>query len=269
VIQGRAFTAEDHAGAPNVVIINDVLARSYFRDQDPIGQRIVFDRTPDSSSVWRTIVGVVGSEHQQSLAMPPRNEIFAPFPQEPRNGGALVIRRRCPSNTSCDPMTLVPFVRRAVGEIDPLLALGTPHTMVSVHADSLARQRFLMTLLLVFAVVGLSLAVVGVYGVLAHLARRRTREMGIRIALGARASQVRWLVVRHGLRLTITGLVIGGIAALAFTRALSGLLYRITPGDPLTIVAVALVLAATSFLASWLPAIAASRADPAIALRAE
>ena len=166
-------------------------------------------------------------------------------------------------------MMLAPVVRQAVVEMDPLLALGTPQTMMSVYADSLARQRFLMTLLLVFAGVGLSLAVVGVYGVVAHLARRRTREMGIRIALGARTSQVRWLVIRHGVRLTIAGLAIGGAAALAVTQAMSGMLFRITPGDPVTVIAVAAVLAATSFIASWLPAISASRADPSVALRAE
>jgi ABC-type antimicrobial peptide transport system permease subunit len=126
-----------------------------------------------------------------------------------------------------------------------------------------------MTLLLVFAGVGLLLAVVGVYGVLAHLARRRSREMGIRIALGARSVQVRWLVVRHGLRLTLIGLALGGGAALLATRAMSGLLYRVAPSDPVTIVGVALVLALTSIIASWLPALAASRADPAVALRGE
>ena len=270
VLSGRAFSTTDLADAPTVVIINDVLARSYFRGQEPIGQRIVFDRTPDSASVWRTIVGVVGSEHQQSLSMPPRIEIFAPFAQDTRSDGVLVIRRRCArAEADCDPMMLGPVVRQAVAEMDPLLALGTPRAMTSVYADSLARQRFLMTLLILFAGVGLSLAVVGVYGVLSHLARRRTREMGIRIALGARTSQVRWLVIRHGARLTIVGLAIGGIAAIAVTQAMGGLLYRVAPGDPVTVLAVAAVLAATSFIASWLPAIAASRADPSVALRAE
>ena len=133
----------------------------------------------------------------------------------------------------------------------------------------MARERFLMTLLLAFAVVGLSLAVVGVYGVLAQLARRRSREMGIRIALGARSSQVRWLVVRHGLRLTILGLVLGGGAALLSMRAVRGMLYGIAPGDPLTFVVVAAVLATTSLIASWLPALKASRADPAVTLRSD
>ena len=271
LLRGRGFAATDDAAAPQVVVINEALAQAYFRSRDPIGQRIVFDRAADSTTTWHTIVGVVGSEHQESLTQSPRGEVFAPFAQDPRNGGFLVVRRRCAGDDgrSCDPLPLAAPVRRAIGELDPLLASGTPRTMASVYADSLARQRFLMTLLLVFAAVGLSLAVVGVYGVLAHLARRRTREMGIRIALGARASQVRWLVVRHGLRLTMAGLVLGGVAALAATRAMTGLLYRIEPEDPVTILAVAMVLAATSLIASWLPAVAASRADAAAALRAE
>ena len=133
----------------------------------------------------------------------------------------------------------------------------------------MARERSLMILLIAFATVGLVLAVVGVYGVLAQLARRRTREMGIRLALGAQGSQVRWMVVRHGLRLTATGLVLGGVAALLATRAMQGLLFRVAPADPLTFAAVALLLAGTSVLASWLPALKASRADPVLALRGE
>ena len=269
IIRGRGFTDADGAAAPNVVVINDVLARAYFRDQDPIGQQVAFDRRPDSASVWRTIVGIVGSEHQEALATPARAEVLAPLAQDPRPTAWLVARRRCADATPCDPSALAPIIRHAVAEMDPLLALGSPRSLASVYADSLARQRFLMTLLLVFAGVGLVLAVVGVYGVLAHLARRRSREMGIRIALGARNAQVRWLVVRHGLRLTLTGLAIGGGAALLATRAMSGLLYRVAPSDPVTIVGVAIVLAVTSVLASWLPALAASRADPAIALRGE
>ena len=133
----------------------------------------------------------------------------------------------------------------------------------------MARERFLMTLLLVFAGVGLALAIVGVYGVLAQMARQRTREMGIRIALGAQSGQVRWLVVRHGAVLTGLGLGIGAAAALVSTRAMQGLLYGITPADPATFVAVGAILLATSLAACWLPAVRASRADPVAALRAE
>jgi ABC-type antimicrobial peptide transport system permease subunit len=124
-------------------------------------------------------------------------------------------------------------------------------------------------MLLVFAVVGLALAVIGVYGVLAQVARRRTREMGIRIALGSPVSRVRWLVVRHGLTLVTTGLMVGISASLLVTRSLTALLYNIAPADPITFVAVPVLLALTGIAAAWVPALQASRADPAVALRAE
>jgi putative ABC transport system permease protein len=219
---------------------------------------------PDSSSVWRTIVGVVGDERQATPAEPARAEIFAPVAQAAV--GRMTLVARTPSG---DPAALAPALRRAVAELDPQLAVPAVETMEAVAARALALQRFLMTLLLVFAGVGLSLAVVGVYGVLAQVARRRTREMGIRIALGARGRDVRWLVMRHGLRLTVVGLALGAAVALVATRAMRGLLFQVPPADPLTFAVVAAVLAATAGVASWLPALRASRADPSITLRAE
>jgi putative ABC transport system permease protein len=142
-------------------------------------------------------------------------------------------------------------------------------TMNAVRAQSLARERFLTTLLLLFASVGLALAVVGVYGVMAQMARRRVREMGIRLALGAQANDVRWLVVRNGLRLVAVGLVVGTAGALLATRLMQALLYGVASKDPLTFVAVPVVLVATAVVATWVPATFASRADPATALRAE
>jgi putative ABC transport system permease protein len=263
ILQGRDFSAEDVQGAPSVVIINEALARKSFRGENPIGQRICNDRVPDSTTQWHTIVGVVGNEHMSSLSIEPKVEIFSPYRQDRTSAMTIVAR------TSGDPGTLVPAIRRVVAEMDPNLALGSVRPMTEVHAVSLARERFLTTLLLVFAGVGLALAVIGVYGVLAQFARRRTREMGIRIALGAPAARVRWLVVRHGLRLVIVGLVIGTSVALVATRGIAALLYHVAPADPLTFVAVPILLTLTGILAAWIPARQASRADPAIALRAE
>jgi len=141
--------------------------------------------------------------------------------------------------------------------------------MQEVWSASLARERFLTTLLMVFAGVGLALAVVGVYGVMAQMARRRVREMGIRLALGAQANDVRWLVVRNGLRVVITGLAVGVVTALVVTRAMSAMLYGVAPKDPVTFVSVPLVLVLTAVAATWIPATVASRADPATALRSE
>jgi ABC-type antimicrobial peptide transport system permease subunit len=156
-----------------------------------------------------------------------------------------------------------------VGELNPTLALAQVQSLERLQARSIAGRRFVMSLLVVFAVTGFLLAVVGVYGVMAQLGRRRTREMGIRMALGARAPHVQWLVVRHGLQVVVTGLALGVAGALGAARAIRALLYEVTPADPLTFCAVSLLLALTALLASWLPAARASRADPAGVLRAE
>lgn len=261
---GRVFSDADRKGTAPVVIINDVLARKYFRGQNPVGQRITFDKVPDSASTWYTIVGVVESEHQTALAIGPQIEVFAPFAQDGNNQTAMTLMLR----TDADPASLAPSARRVIGAMDPDLVV-TPLPMTAVLSKSLARPRFLTTLLLVFAAVGLTLAVVGVYGVMAQLARRRLREMGIRIALGARGAQVQWLVVRHGLRLVGAGVVIGTVVSLGATRALAALLYQVAPTDPATYVGVVGVLVATAVVATWVPAAAVSRADPAGVLRGE
>ena len=259
---GRAITTDDRADGPQVVVINEAFARKHFAGQDPIGKRVTFERVPDSSSTWNTIVGVVKSQYQTKLSLEPQIEVFEPVVQSP-SGLFMVLR------TPGDPASLGPAVRRTVAELDPALAIESMRTMNEVFGKSLARERFLTTLLLVFAGVGLALAVVGVYGVMAQMARRRVREMGIRLALGAQANDVRWLVVRNGLRLVLTGLVIGTAGALVATRAMQTLLFGVAPKDPVTFVAVPVVLVLTALVATWLPATYASRADPATALRAE
>jgi putative ABC transport system permease protein len=261
LLRGRAFTSADEKDSPLVVLINDALARSYFRGQDPVGQRIALDKVPDSTSTWYTIVGVIGNERQNSLKENTQIEMYFPWLQYTTSSMSLLVR------TSGNPALLGPSIRRAVSDIDPALAIASMKTLEAIVGESLVRQRFLMVLLLVFAGVGASLAVVGVYGVLAHLARRRRREMGIRIALGAPITKVRWLVVRHGLRLVWLGLVLGTLGALAATRAVRSMLYGVAATDPITYVGVALLLAVTALAASWAPALMASRADPADTLR--
>jgi putative ABC transport system permease protein len=263
LVAGRAFTGADRDGSDRVVIINDALARQYFRGEDPVGQRMAFDRFPDSSSTWRTIVGVVGSEHQASLAVQPQIEVFTPFAQEPNSYMTLMVR------TTADPAGLEAPIRRVVAELDPNLAIISMDPVIALWSRSLGTQRFFMVLLMVFAAVGLALAIVGVYGVMAQLARRRTREVGIRLALGARSGQIQWLIVRHGLRLVTAGMVIGIAGALGTTRVMRALLYEVTPVDPVTFLAVPALLGVTALLASWLPAARASRADPASTLRSE
>jgi predicted permease len=263
LLKGRYFTDEDRIGSPSVLVINDALARQYFQGQDPIGQRMSFDRVPDSTSIWRTIVGVVGSEHQAGLEKEARTEAFQPFAERPSRLATVVIRTRG------DPVALAPALRRVVSELDPNLAIASLRPMTEVLATTLARQRFLTTLLLAFAGVGLVLAVVGVYGVMAQLARGRMREIGIRVALGARATQVQWLVVRHGLLLTAAGEAVGVAAAFVATRAMVAMLYEVDATDPPTFIAVPALLALAALAACWIPAWRSGKADPMVTLRAE
>jgi putative ABC transport system permease protein len=263
LIAGRTFTTDDRANGPPVVIINESLARKHFKGQLPIGRRIVFDKNPDSTSTWRTIIGVVKDQHQTRLSVEPLIEVFEPLTQSPTNWLSVAVR------TSGDPAALGPAIRRTLSEMDRTLALSSLETMNQVRAQSLARERFLTTLLLLFASVGVALAVVGVYGVMAQMARRRVREMGIRLALGAQAEDVRWLVVRNGLRLVGVGLIMGTGAAFVVTRTMQTLLFGVAAKDPMTFAVVPALLVLTALLATWAPANHASRADPAAALRAE
>ncbi|MGH7670729.1 MAG: ABC transporter permease, partial [Gemmatimonadaceae bacterium] len=263
ILRGRDFTHADGPDAPKVALINETLAITYFRGQNPIGRRVAFDKTPDSASTWYTIVGVVGDERQTSLADPTKVQITTPFEQAPSSDMSLVV------HTRGDPSALGPSLRRVVHDLDPALAVVSMQTMTAVRSTSLARQRFFMTMLLVFAIVGLTLALVGVYGVIAQLARGRRREVSIRIALGASIPNVRWLIVRHGLRLVVGGLVVGLIAAFLAARGMRGFLYGVSPSDAPTFVAVPLLLLVVAAAAAWIPAVRASRADPAQTLREE
>ena len=263
LLAGRVFTDADRKGAPLVTIINESLAKREFPGQSPLGQLICDDRIPDSTSKWLTIVGVVGDEHQTNLSTPPQIEMFQPFAQNPNSYMTLVTR------TASEPEALIPSVRRAIADLDPNVAIATLNTMEQLRSSALARQRFITLLLLTFAGAGLLLSTVGVYGVIAQLARRRTREMGIRIALGAAAGQVQWLVVNQGLKLVTWGVLVGTVAALLITRALRSVLFGVSPTDPVTFVAVPAILAAAALLASWLPAARAARTDPATTLRFE
>ena len=263
VLRGRAFTPADRDSAPQVVLINQSLAARYFPGEDPIGRRVAFDKVPDSNSVWRTIVGVVQDERQVALSLEPRNEFIAPVAQDGGRGLYLLLK------TSGDPASLGPTARDLIAGMDPELGILSMTTMDEIRDRSLARQRFMLTLLGAFSLVGMVLAVVGVYGVMAQLARGRVREMGIRIALGAQAAEVQWLVVRHGLRLVAMGLGIGLSAALLLSRSITALLFQIQPLDPITFVSVPVLLVLSAMAACWLPALRASRASPALALRTD
>jgi predicted permease len=265
LLSGRMFDERDNLTAPAVVIVNEALVKQYFPNEDPIGQRITGDRVPDSTSRWRTIVGVVGNERQGSLAQPPRPEIFAPETQDWTRGMNLVVR----TLPGRDPVSLAQPIRRAVRELDSLLAIIRMRPMTEVHSEAMSRERFTSALVMVFALTGIALALVGVFGVLAQLVQARWREMGIRLALGAQRSQVRWLIVRHGVTLLAFGITAGLLVALGTTRVLATLLYEIRPTDVLTYAGVAVLIGVVGTVAAWIPALRASTANPAKTLRAE
>ncbi len=265
LLRGRAYSSADVQGGPPVVVINEALAKQYFPGEEPIGQRIAFDRVPDSNSVWRTIVGVVGNERQGSLALPARPEIFAPQQQD-WNRTMFVVAKARPG---IDPTSLAVPVRRAVRDLDSLLAVNAMRPMTAVHAEATARERFISVLVLVFAITGVALALVGVFGVLAQLVQSRWRELGIRLALGAQRSEVRWLVLRRGATLLSIGIASGLVISAGASRVLQSLLYEVQPTDPVTFITVTILMGVIGLAAALIPAWRASSANPAHTLRAE
>ena len=272
LLAGRGFTDADlfterwdEPRDDRVVLINEALARQYFPGEDPVGQRITTDRVPDSSSLWRTIVGVVGNERQSEIAMPPQIELIEPF------GQAFGVRQMhvYVRVAGGEPLSVVPAVRDIVHDIDNELPLYAAVAMEDVVGESMARDRFLMLLLLAFAGVALVLALVGVYGVTAQAVRQRLPELGLRMALGARGADLVRLTLGRSIVLVAIGIGTGVAAALVATRVMAGMLYGVAPNDPATFIAVPLLLAAAALGASWLPARRAARVDPARTLQAE
>ena len=263
VLKGRTFTDADIASAQPVVLINEALAKKFFANDDPIGKRVAFDRYPDSTSFWRTIVGVVGSERQNGLEAPSRPEFFAPVKQDENGTRTLLIR------TTGDPAAIIPAVRSRLASVNSGVAINRIRTMTEVRDTALARRRFVMTLVLTFAGAGLMLALVGVYGVMAQVARGRRKELGIRVALGAPLAGIQMLVVRKGLALALLGAAVGLGGAIAATRVIAGMLYGVEPSDPLTLASVSVLLTAAAVVATLPPARRAARVDPIETLRME
>jgi predicted permease len=262
VLRGRDFDRGDTAAGLPVAIVNEALVRRYFPDEDPVGRRIAFSR-PAANTRWRTIVGVVADEKQDGLAAETRPEVYDPHTQDGSNSMALVVR------TDGDPAARLPEIRRAIAELDPAVALYDVRTLEDVVSASLAEERLTTLLLAAFAAIGLVLASVGLYGIVAFAVTERTREIGVRLALGATRSGVLRMVVWDGLRLVLLGLALGVAASLATTRAIQGFLFHTSTGDPLVLAGVVGLLGLVGILASYAPALRASRVDPAISLRAE
>jgi predicted permease len=262
--RGRLLTDQDRFGAPDVVVIDDEFAKKYFPNTSPIGKRITFGAragTPDST--WITIVGVVGHAAHEGLDAEPRIQYYFPVAQRGSRGMTVAIR------TQGDPLTLVPTVRRAIHEIDAALPMSSINTMDKLVEQSVGQRKLSMILLGVFSAIALLLASLGIYGVMSYSVTQRTRELGIRMALGAARSQVLALVVGQGMALALVGVAIGLVAAFAVTRFLSSQLYGVGATDVPTFVGVSGLLIGIALIACLLPAMRATRVDPVTALREE
>jgi putative ABC transport system permease protein len=270
VRSGRGFTEGDRGGAPGVIIINEATARHYFPDENPIGQRIQVGATPDFAvpdlnEPVREIVGVVGDTRVLGLRQNAPRMIYLPQAQMPEMLASLpAILVRAPGGGTAD-RRIVDAIRAA----DPRLPQPTIRPLASVVGVSLGQERFIGTLLTLFAALALLLTGVGIYGVISYNARRRTREIGVRIALGASPGHVLRLITRQGVAPVALGLLIGVIAAAFATSTLEGLLFEVTAHDPVTFMAVSLVLSAVAVAAAYLPARRATRVDPMTSLRQE
>jgi putative ABC transport system permease protein len=261
LIKGRLFTDAVGAGAPKVVLINETAARRFWPSEDPIGKPIAvgtggFDDRAE-------VIGIVGDVRYGQMDEPPAADVYINYLQSPQRSLMLFVK------TAGNPTALTDAVRREVYSLNRSLPVFDVLSMRERIRDASSKARFTAMLLLIFASIALILAAVGIYGVMSYAVTQRTREIGIRIALGARPSEVRSLVLRRAVVLTLAGLVLGLTGAIAATRVLSTLLFEVKPTDPETYVLVAAVLGLVSLVASYIPAVRATRVDPLTALRAE
>ena len=263
LLRGRLFNESDNTEAPFALVISDSLARRYFRDEDPLGKRITFGNPAAKDVRWYGIVGVVGDVRQADLANQPYEQIYRSYRQVPRR--ALTVMAR----TTGDPLAFVETLRNQVRAVDPQQTIYNVRTAEIVLAESIARPRFNMLLITIFAVVALLLATVGVYGVISYTVSQRTQEIGIRMALGARPRDVLKMVVGQGLLLALIGVGAGLIASFAVMRLLVSLLYGVTPTDFATFATVSAALMLIVAIASYIPARRATKVDPLVALRYE
>jgi predicted permease len=263
LVRGRLFDERDTPEAPHAAVISESLARTRWPGQDPLGRLIQFGNMDGDLRAF-TVVGVVGDVREQALDAEPKPTFYG-FSRQ-RSGAAATFHVVMAGRV--DPAATIPAARAALRELAPDVPPRF-RTIEEVFSSNLAARRFSLLLLGAFAAAALLLAVIGIYGVISYTVTQRTREFGIRMALGARPGDVRRLVVREGTTLALGGAALGIAGALAATRLLASLLYGVSTTDAATFLAVPLLLVAATLLASWVPARRATRTDPMIALRAD
>jgi predicted permease len=265
--QGRDFDSRDAADAPGVAIVTERFASRIWPGQSPLGRRLTLGFGPTNQQPWHTVVGVVGDIRQTTLADDPKPAIYAPIAQAPRpfllREISFVVR------AGGDPQSVAPSIRDQIHAVDPALPIGRVATMTDLLSDSVSEPRFRAVLVGSFATSALALIAIGMLGVLAYAVARRTREIGVRMALGAQRVDVIGLVVRQALTMTIAGVAIGAALAYVLMDALATFLFQVSPHDPVVFASSGLALGVLALVASYVPARRASSVDPLVALRTE
>jgi putative ABC transport system permease protein len=262
LVHGRLFTDQDNENAPLVAIVNEAFARTWWPNDNPVGKRVKLSGLRAATS-WTTVVGVIADARTESLEEADVPQIYKCLFQITDDELELFLRGRL------DPARIPDEARVAVQSINPELPVFGAATLSDVVSGSLAQRRFSMEMVLIFALTALLLAALGIYGTISYLVNERTHEIGIRLALGATRGTILQMILRQGLELAIGGAALGLVGALIVSHLMAGLLYGVSPTDPLTFVGVTLVLTAVALAASYIPAMRAMRVDPLVALRYE
>jgi putative ABC transport system permease protein len=262
IVSGREFTQQDSLNAPSVIVINEAMARRFWPDEDPVGKRIKIGRF-DSKDSWLTIVGVAQDVRHWGLDTPVYPEFFRAYNQAAWPFMTVVVR------TASAPMTFVDSIKKAIAQVEPDRPVSGVRTMEEVVSDSVGSRRFPMLLLMAFSLLALTLAAVGISGVVSFAVTQRTREIGIRMALGAQTSNVLMLVIKRSMVAALCGVALGLAGSFALTRYLTDLLYEVKPMNPVVLATVSLLLTSVALVASYVPARRATKIDPMVALRYE